>query len=85
MGVFGRIRILAGGVISVGFVGVVFNEVGRGLIERVKGQDGPFSQLAGQVESVVPLVLVMLLLAIIVWFIVSSVQEERTVQRRPRR
>ena len=82
MGLFGRIRVVAATVIGVGFIGVVFNDVARPLISDVEQQDGPFSSLAGQVETIVPLVLVMLLLAVLVWFVVSSVQEERAVNRR---
>lgn len=82
MGLFGRLKIVMVTTIGVGFLGIIFNELGRDLIQRIKDQDGPFSALAGQVETMVPLVLVLLLLGVLAWFLVSSVQEERTVDRR---
>lgn len=82
MGLLGRFQVLAGTIIGVGFVGVVFNEIGRDLIARVEEQDGPFSGVAGQVETIVPLVLAGLLLAAVLWFIASAIQEERSVNRR---
>lgn len=82
MGLFGRLKIVMVTTIGVGFLGIIFNELGRDLIQRIKEQDGPFSALAGQVETMVPLVLVLLLLGVLAWFLVSSVQEERTVDRR---
>lgn len=82
MGIFRRLQVLGATIIGVGFVGVVYNELGRDLISRVKEQDGPFSGLAGQVESIVPLVLAGFLLAIVLWFIASTIQEERAVDRR---
>jgi len=82
MGLFGRMRVLAATIIGVGFVGIIFNELGRDLIKRVRDQNGPFSSLAGQVETMVPLVLVLLLVAVVVWFVASSIQEERAVDRR---
>ena len=71
MGFFSRFGIVVGTVVSVGVVAIVLQNVGQ--------------TIAGQVQNLGPIVLSLLLLAIVVWFIVSTVQEERTVETRRRR
>lgn len=85
MGLMRRMQVVAGSVISIGMVGVIYSSLGQRLIDRVAEQDGPFSGVASQIDTIVPLVLSLLLLAILIWMVVSGVREERTVQRRPRR
>lgn len=86
MGLMGRLRVVIVTFISISFVGLIFDQLGRDLIQRVESQNGPFSDLATQLETLVPLVLVFLLLSITVWFILSGVRRERVRdQRRVRR
>jgi len=81
-----RIRLTLSVLVSVGFVSLLYVEVGIPLIEMGSGDGdltGPFSESISQVETIVPLVLSVLLLGAVVWLIASSVQEE--TRRRPRR
>lgn len=84
MGFFSRFSIVVGTVISVGVVAIVLQRVGETIVPRIDS-DAPFGELAGQVQNLGPIVLSLMLLAIVVWFIVSTVQEERTVETRRRR
>jgi len=84
MSLLRRLQVVVATVISVGFVGIIYNELGLLLIDQILGESsGPFDIVAERIETVVPLVLALLLLGIIAWFLVSSVREER-VQRRVR-
>jgi cation transport ATPase len=84
MGLMGRMRVVTASVISIGFVAILYEEIAKQLIQRAANQNGPFSQLAGQVETIVPLVLVLLLLVMLLWLVVGGVQKEKSVRRRPR-
>jgi len=84
MGFFSRFGIVVGTVVSVGVVAIVLQNVGQTIAGRID-PDAPFGEIAGQVQDLGPIVLSLLLLAIVVWFIVSTVQEERTVETRRRR
>jgi ABC-type multidrug transport system permease subunit len=83
MGFFARFQVVTATTISIGIFAVIFELVGGAIGQRIQSSD-PFSDLLGQVQTFGPLVLSMLLLAILVWFIVSSIQEERTVETRRR-
>jgi hypothetical protein len=86
MGLLLRLRVVMSGVISITFVGIIFDRLALDLVTRIENQAGPFSELAGQVETLVPLVLSLLLLALVVWLVFSSVQSERArSERRVRR
>jgi len=79
-----RIQITLATIIAVGFVGLLYIEIGLPLINMATGEfSGPFSSVANQIDTVVPLVLSLILLGMVVWLIASSVQEER--RRRVRR
>ena len=84
MGFFRRFQIVVATVVSVGVVAVIIQNVGNTIVSFID-PDAPFGELAGQVQSLGPLVLALFLLAILAWFLVSSVQEERTVETRRRR
>ncbi len=84
MGFFARFQIVVATVVSVGVVAVILQNVGNTIVSFID-PDAPFGQLAGQVQTLGPLVLALFLLAILAWFLVSSVQEERTVETRRRR
>jgi hypothetical protein len=84
MGFFRRFQIVVGTVISIGIVAVILQTVGNTVAGSID-PDSPFGEIAGQVQTLGPLVLALLLLAILAWFLVSSVQEERTVETRRRR
>ncbi len=84
MGFFARFQIVVATVVSVGVVAVIIQNVGNTIVSFID-PDAPFGQLAGQVQTLGPLVLALFLLAMLAWFIVSSVQEERTVETRRRR
>lgn len=84
MSFIARVQITLATVVAVGFVGLLYIEIGLPLINMATGEfDGPFSDIANQIGTVIPLVLSLLLLGIVVWLIASSVQEER--RRRVRR
>jgi len=84
MSLLRRLQVVVATMISVGFVGIIYNEVGLLLVNQIlNDSSGPFDTIAEQTETIVPLVLALLLLSIVAWFIVSSVREER-VQRRVR-
>lgn len=84
MGFFRRFQIVVATIVSVGVVAVILQNVGTTIAGSID-PDAPFGELARQVQSLGPLVLALFLLAILAWFIVSSVQEERTVETRRRR
>jgi hypothetical protein len=86
MGVLARLRVLIATVVTVAAVGVAFSRVGTRLLDGLKqgGQfNGPFSSEAVlQIETVFPLLLSAVLLAVVIWFLASPVQEERSRTRR---
>jgi hypothetical protein len=84
MGFFARFQIVVATVVSVGVVAVILQNVGNTIVSFID-PDAPFGELAEQVQTLGPLVLALFLLAILAWFLVSSVQEERTVETRRRR
>jgi hypothetical protein len=84
MGFFARFQIVVATVVSVGVVAVIVQNVGS-TISNLIDPDGPFGIISQQVQNLGPVVLSLLLLAIVVWFMVSTVQEERTVETRRRR
>jgi|APHM01.1.fsa_nt_gi hypothetical protein len=84
MGFFARFRILAGTVVSVGTVAIVVQNVFP-VVTGLSDPDATFSGLQTQITTIGPLVLALMLLAMLIWFVSSSVQEERTVERRRRR
>lgn len=85
MGVLARLRVLLAVSMSLGVVAIIFAAVGQRLI-RLGGTDGQFSgflsPVVERVGTIIPVLLAGLLLAIILWFLASSVQEERTRTRR---
>jgi len=88
MGTFARLRVTSVVIFAVAMVALIYAEAGTLLIDMGTGDGeftGPFSSLITNVETLFPLVLAFLLLAMVVWLVVSSVREERTVDRRPPR
>lgn len=84
MGFFARFQIVVATVVSVSVVAVIVQNVGNTIAASID-PDAPFGEIATQVQTLGPLVLALMLLAILAWFLVSSVQEERTVETRRRR
>jgi hypothetical protein len=84
---FRRLQVMSAVIVAVGAVALLYAEVGLKLINMGTGNGeftGPFSGLMTDVETVVPLVLAAFLLGIVVWFVASTVQRERSVRRPPR-
>lgn len=84
--ILAALRVVVATVIAVSFVALLYVEVALPLIKM--GSDGgqltgPFSVIVTRVETMVPLVISLLLLGIVVWMVVSTVQRERSVSRRP--
>lgn len=86
MGIFERMSVVVVTTIAVTVIGIVYAQVGQPLLDLVTG-DGPhtgfLSPTVGSLDTVIPLLLVSIELAVILWFIASSVEEERTVRRQP--
>lgn len=84
MGFFARFQILIGTTVSIGTVAIVVQNVFP-IVTGLSDPDGAFSGLQSQITNLGPLVLALMLLAILAWFLVSTVQEERTVEEVRRR
>jgi|APHM01.1.fsa_nt_gi hypothetical protein len=85
MGFFSRFQVFVQVTFSIGVVAVIVQNVAP-VIDAEIDPTGSFTILSTQVQDLGPFVLAMFLLAIVVWFIVSTVREERSVEvRRGRR
>lgn len=87
MGLLARLQVLVAVIISVGTVGLLYSTIGQRLIAlgETGGQhEGFLSGMVENIDTVIPLVLVVILLAMVAWFLVSVVQEEKSVNRPPR-
>jgi mannose/fructose/N-acetylgalactosamine-specific phosphotransferase system component IID len=79
----GRIVVAAFGIMGCAIVGVLYAQAGQPLITMLQNDySGPFSSLAGQLNTVVPLLLGAIILGLVAWVIVGPVQEERARRRR---
>jgi len=88
MGLISRLQVVIATVVSVGAVGIMYATVGQRLVslgESGGKHEGFLSGMVTNIDTVVPLTLVVILLAVIAWFVVATVQEERSVSRRPPR
>jgi len=87
MGLFLRLRILLGSYITIGAVAYVYAELQAPLIEKGKSGGELSGFLSGRIadfDSLLPLVLTLMLLGVTVWFVIATVQSERTENRRVR-
>ena len=78
MGQWLRIKFVFYAIVTCATVGVVYAQVGMPLIEMLDVRDGPFAFVGGQIETVIPLILGLLLLASVVYLVVGNVQDERS-------
>jgi len=70
--------------IAIAIGGLMYNEVFVEALFPLVDSEGQFSTPVVWLNSLVPAILGALLLAVWIWVIVGSVQEERTVNRRRR-
>jgi hypothetical protein len=87
MGLMRRLQVLLGVTIANASAGIVYATAGQQLLARAGtgGTNAGFlSGTVDQLDVVVPLVLGIFQLGIILWFMVSSVEEERAVRGRAR-
>lgn len=82
MSTFGRIAVAFGWTLGVAIGGVIYYEVYMNNLQEFKPDGGPFVQPVTVAEYVVPIVLLTILLAVWVWVVVGSVQEERAREMR---
>jgi hypothetical protein len=80
-----RVGAVFGSLTSVGLLGVLYAEVGTRII-AIAGtggsSEGFLSPTVDQVGTVMPYLIAVMILGILVWFVFSSAQSERAVQRR---
>lgn len=80
------LRVVVATIVAVSAVALLYVEVAVPIIDMGSGDGaftGPFSVIVTRVETMVPLVIALLLLGIVIWMVVSTVQQERTVRRPP--
>lgn len=82
MSTFGRIAYGFYATIAVAIGGLFYYEVFVENLLPFAPQEGPFASPVGHLQVIVPIVLLTILLAVWVWVLVGSVQEERVVDRR---
>jgi hypothetical protein len=84
-----RLAVMFKVLIGLAVLGILYATAGQQLLALVKpGQQfsGFMSSTVANIETVVPLVIAVLALGFTLWYIVSTVRQERTVEpRRPRR
>jgi protein involved in temperature-dependent protein secretion len=88
MGLLLRLRIVIATYVTVGAIGVVYAKLQSPLIEAGKsgGQfEGFLSDRIADLDALLPIVLGLLVLGVTVWFVVATVQNERTESRTVRR
>jgi len=85
MSLLTRMRFATASLVALGSVAIVYDAVVPPLVKRLNNQNGPFTGIGSDIDTLVPIVIVLLMLAIIIWVIVSGVQRERAVRRRPPR
>lgn len=83
-----RMAVLLKVLIGLAVLGILYATAGKDILALVKpgGKFAGFlSPTVANIETVVPLVISVLALGFVIWFVVSTVKEERTVEpRRPR-
>lgn len=86
MGHAQRIQVAAVFEFAVILLGLVWATAGTEIIAFANDQqDGPFSSVIGQIDTLMPLLIGLLLLGPMVWLLVAPFQRERKrqVRRRP--
>ncbi|MDR9431626.1 MAG: hypothetical protein RI568_13135 [Natronomonas sp.] len=81
MSTFGRMAYGFYTTIAVAIGGLFYNEVYVENLRAFAPENGPFAAPVEYLDIIVPVVLLTILLAVWVWVLVGSVQEERTVNR----
>jgi len=82
MSTFRRFGVALFSTIALMVGGVVYNEVFVEALLPLVDTDSTFGAPVGWLDSIVPIVLLILLLAVWAWTIAGAVQEERTVDQR---
>lgn len=60
------------------FLGVLYATAGKDIIALGEGEhSGPFTWIVTQLDTVIPIVIGVLMLAIVIWMVVAPVQQER--------
>lgn len=82
-----RMAVMLKVMIGLALLGILFATAGKELLALA----GPGGQFAGfmspavaHIDTVMPLVISVVALGHVIWYIISTVQEERTVARRKR-
>jgi len=81
MSTFGRMAVGFYATIAVAIGGLFYNEVYVENLREFAPENGPFAAPVEYLDIIVPVVLLTILLAVWVWVLVGSVQEERAVNR----
>ena len=82
MSMFGRMAYGFFATIAVAIGGLFYNEVYLENLREFAPEEGPFASPIVYLDMIVPIVLLTILLAVWVWVLIGSVQEERSVDRR---
>lgn len=82
MSTFGRMAYGFFATIAVAIGGLFYNEVYVENLREFGPTEGPFAQPLVYLDYIVPIVLLTILLAVWVWVLIGSVQEERSVDAR---
>ena len=82
MSMFGRMAYGFYATIAVAIGGLFYYEVYVENLRAFGPEEGPFAQPLVYLDMIVPIVLLTILLAVWVWVLIGSVQEERSVDRR---
>ena len=82
MSTFGRMAYGFFSTIAVAIGGLIYNEVYQENLRAFAPEEGPFAQPIVYLDYIVPITLLTILLAVWVWVLIGSVQEERSVDAR---
>lgn len=85
MGLLARLQATIAVIVSISMVAIIYAKLQDPLISKAKSGGkwaGFMSKRVKDVDQLLPVVLALLLLGIVVWFVVSTVQSEKTKQVR---
>lgn len=85
MSTWRRLVIAAQIWIAIGAVAILYYQVFKLHTQPMaEGEhSGPFTPVVGQVDTIVPVVLMAIGVGVLVWVLVGAVQDERSRNRRP--
>jgi hypothetical protein len=87
MALLARLRILVASYVTIGAVAYIYAELQAPLIEKGKpgGEfEGFLSERIADFDGILPVILTLLLLGITVWFVIATIQNEKTERRQVR-